>query len=83
MTEEIRVQAIFDKAGGVTILAFSWAGDDFKVLSMGRRWVEDGKHHFLVMTPGEDIFELVFAPKVTRWYMHRSPEDLRAPPAVA
>ena len=70
------VEARFDEDGGLTPLAFQWQGQRLTVASWGRTWTtgEGGerRQHFLVMTAGERMFELVFAPDIRRWWMARA-----------
>lgn len=67
------VEARFDEEGRLTPLAFRWQGQRLAVGSRGRTWITgDGlqqRQHFLVMTAGEAVFELAFAPYTRRWWV--------------
>lgn len=67
----IEVDARFSQDGEVLPLRFTWRGDTYPVDSTGRRWKDDRGHHILVMTLGEQVYELVFVPTETRWYLGR------------
>lgn len=70
------VEARFDEDGRLTPLAFQWQGLRLTVGSWGRTWVTgDGlqqRQHFLVMTAGEAMFELAYAPNTRRWWVRRA-----------
>ncbi len=61
------VEARFAEEGDIALLSFSWQGRALPITSMGRHWEENGAAHFLVMTPGEQIFELTFDRASGRW----------------
>ena len=76
--QSIEVQARFDDQGKIIPLSFTWQGQTYPVEATGRRWQDDSGHHILVMTPGEKVYELVFAPAEMRWYLLQVGLDRRA-----
>ncbi len=54
-------------------VAFAWEGRRYEVADRGRTWVEGDVRCFLVMTPGEQIFELRLLPD-GRWMLARAAE---------
>jgi len=69
--ELIEVTARFDIEGRITPLSFMHTGRNYKIVSTNRRWDSGETRHFLVMTDHERVFELVFVPKLERWYLGR------------
>jgi len=67
MSEPSQVEARFGVDGTVTVLSFTWHGHKRPVVSHGRQWDADDGRHYLVMTTGEQIVELVHAPQGGRW----------------
>ena len=69
------VEARFDEEGRVTPIAFSWQRRDVRISDVGRRWTESrGPHqirHYLVMTPGQDTFELCLDTGAMQWKITR------------
>lgn len=65
------VEARFDEHGGVTPLAFHWRGRRMPVAACGRTWVtgegEARESHYLVMSAGEEVFELVLEHNTLQW----------------
>ena len=81
MSEPTEVEARFGANGKITVLSFTWRERRLPVLSEGRQWgapTGDG-FHFLVMTTGERIFELVYHSVSGLWQVVKAPE----PRAVA
>jgi hypothetical protein len=79
MNEPTVVEARFDAQGQLTVLSFTWHGAKLPVTSTGREWVTEAGRHFLLMTTGERVFELVYAPARGVWYVVRdSGGQLRA-----
>jgi hypothetical protein len=73
MTTPTEVEARFAEDGQVTLLSFTWRGRRQPVASHGRQWrAEDGRH-YLVMTPAEEVFELVFVPLTGLWHIAQAP----------
>lgn len=68
---KIEVTAVFHPDGEIHPLQFTWKGRSFRVQAAGRQWHEEGRQHFLVMTEGEQMFELVFSAVESCWYMGR------------
>jgi len=62
VSDATEVEARFGEDGRITILSFTWRGRKRPVLSHGRQWGTDDGFHFLVMTTGEQIVELVYVP---------------------
>ncbi len=60
--EPSEVEARFGLAGEMTLLTFTWHGSRHAVASQGRQWRAADGWHFVVMAPGERIFELRYAP---------------------
>ena len=75
MTESIPVEARFEQDGSLRPIAFEWQGRRFEIESHGRQWEESGKHHFLVMVSGDQVFELVYLRQGNQWRLKRSPKD--------
>jgi hypothetical protein len=69
MPEATEVEARFGEDGHVTVLTFTWRGRKRPVLSQGRQWGADDGFHFLVMTTGEQIVELVYVPLSGLWHI--------------
>jgi len=69
------VEARFDEEGQVTPITFRWQGREVRISDVGRRWVEPrGPHqlrHYLVMTPGQDTFELCIVTGTLQWKITR------------
>ncbi len=65
----VGVEARFYRDSQVTPLRFSWQGREYQVDSCGRRWKDEAGLHFMVMIPGERVYELIFAPDEMRWYL--------------
>ena len=69
MNEASEVEARFGEDGRVTVLSFTWHGRKRPVVSQGRQWGADDGFHYLVMTTGEQIVELVFVPLNGLWHI--------------
>lgn len=65
------VEARFDEEGRLTPTSFTWQGRVQPISGVGRRWVESEEgqpiHHYLVMAPSQEIFELCFNRQDLRW----------------
>jgi PncC family amidohydrolase len=61
------VEASFEPDGKILPLALTWNGRSLRVTDRGRQWEKDGKRIFLVMTPGDEVWELCFDPAAVRW----------------
>lgn len=68
MTDPAEVEARFGEDGKITVLSFAWRGRRLPVTSMGREWESEERHHFLVMTTNERVFELVYESASARWH---------------
>jgi len=73
--EPVEVAARFGLDGKIVPLNFSWREKSYKITSVGRSWEDEAGRHILVMTPGDRIFELVFTPAESRWYIHPLDSD--------
>ncbi len=73
MSEATEVEARFGIDGQITILSFTWRGRKRPILSDGRQWGADDGFHFLVMTTGEQIVELVYVPLSGLWHIADAP----------
>lgn len=78
VNEPIEVDARFEADGTIQPLAFTWKGKLFPITAQGRRWDSGGQKHFLVMTGGDQAFELAFLPEESRWELLRSPQQFQA-----
>jgi hypothetical protein len=67
MTDPTEVEVRFGEDGKITVLSFTWRGRRLPATSMGREWEAEAGHHFLVMTTGERVFELVYESAGARW----------------
>ena len=69
------VEARFDEEGRVTPTKFRWQGRDVRISDVGRRWMEPcgshQLHHYLVMTPAQDTFELCLDTSTLQWKITR------------
>ena len=69
--ETIEVVARFDQEGNLTPVSFSWQARQYRVESIGRRWEDEAGQHFMVMVPGEQVYELIFITGEMRWRLKR------------
>ncbi len=67
----VEVEARFEQSGHPVPLAFKWQGRWLPVGSIGRTWsTGEGRrtaHHYMVSTPAQGVFELVFEPATLQW----------------
>jgi hypothetical protein len=77
MSEPIPVEARFEPDGRLIPLAFEWQGKRHNIESLGRQWQEGKAHHFLVMAPGNQVFELVYLQGESKWQLNRNPSDFK------
>ncbi len=73
MKEPTSVEARFAEDGRVTVRSFTWRGQRRPVVSQGRQWQAEDGRHCLVMAPGDEVFELVFAPETGAWQVVSQP----------
>jgi hypothetical protein len=73
MPEATEVEARFGEDGRITVLTFTWRGRKRPVVSHGRQWGADDGFHFLVMTTGDQIVELVYVPLSGLWHVAATP----------
>lgn len=71
--DKVEVTARFETDGKITPIRFAWQGRTYLVDSTGRRWQDADGTHILVMVPGGEVVELVFAATELRWYARQSP----------
>jgi len=62
VSEAIAVEARFEADGKVRVLAFERRGRRTIVATTGRQWEADDGRHILVMTPSEEVLELLYRP---------------------
>lgn len=79
MSETIAVEARFEADGTIHPLVFFHQGKRYQVASLGRQWVQGDERHFLVMTPSEQVYELVYHQSEGCWKLQRQPKDFRPP----
>jgi hypothetical protein len=65
--EKIEVTARFGLDGQVYPLRFIWENRTYRIDSIGRQWEADGGVHFLVMTPMNEVYELLYLPVSRMW----------------
>jgi hypothetical protein len=75
LSEVIHVEARFGEDGEIRPLVFVWEEFRFSVLALGRQWQEGDLRHFLVMTSGKQVFEIVYNEEDGSWRMGRSPSE--------
>ena len=72
----VSVEARFDEEGTVTPTAFTWQGRTYPISDVGRQWAETNGphrlHHYLVMTPTEEAFELCLDTSTLQWRIVRA-----------
>jgi hypothetical protein len=74
--KSVEVTARFNTKGEVFPKNFSFQNRNYRIVSTGRTWIKEDNLHFLVMTPSEQIFELIFVPKEILWYIQlRNPSN--------
>lgn len=74
MSEPITVEARFEADGRVRVLAFERRGERSVVANTGRQWETEDGRHILVMTPTEQVYELLYQPAsgASPWLLLRS-----------
>lgn len=77
MSDVIHVEVRFGENGEILPFAFVWEDRRLFVLALGRQWQEGLTRHFLVMTSGEQVFEITFNEEVGSWSMERSPAEFK------
>jgi hypothetical protein len=73
VNEPVPVEVRVSVDGTPQLVAFAWEGRRYEVADRGRTWVEGDARCFLVMTSGEQIFELRLLPD-GRWILARAAE---------
>ena len=69
-----QVEARFVEGGRIRVLSFTWQGRHYAVSSHGRQWDAADGRRLLVMTAGEQVFELVYEAQNGQWHIVRSPD---------
>lgn len=75
MTEPTEVEARFGADGKIMVLSFNWKGRRLPVTGAGRQWNGEDGLHFLVMTAGERVFELVYHATTGVWNVAKALGD--------
>jgi hypothetical protein len=75
--EPVEVTARFDPQGVITPLNIMKDQKTIPVTSVGRRWSDPQGVHILVMVPGEQIYELLFANTQNRWFLSPPGPELK------
>jgi len=75
LSDVIHVEARFRGDDEILPLAFVWEEHRFAILALGRQWQEGPSRHFLVMTSGEQVFEITYNVDEGHWCMGRSPAE--------
>lgn len=71
----IEVSSRVNQAGEQVPFSFTWEGKSYRVDGVGRRWVENGGEHILVMVqPNNQVYELRYEPEGDRWQLVRKHE---------
>jgi hypothetical protein len=73
--EATEVEARFGEDGRITVLSFTWRGRKRPVVGHGRQWGADDGFHFLVMTTGEQVVELLYVPLSGLWHIAATPSQ--------
>jgi hypothetical protein len=72
------VEVRFDEEGHLRPTSFTWQGLVEPIADVGRHWVEEEEgrpiYHVLVMTSGQEVFELCFDPQNLRWQVRQMSE---------
>ncbi len=61
--------------GQVQPLAFVWHGRHYPITGVGRTYTQNDERYFLVMTPGDRVFELRWNLQDNCWFVSRAPES--------
>jgi hypothetical protein len=67
--EPVEVLARFDTQGNIEPISYIWKKSKYNILSVGRRWAVESNIHILVMISEGQVFELIYSPKDTCWYL--------------
>ena len=78
MMKKAEVEAKMGLDGSIRPVAFMWRERLMKVMSWGRQWEKEGRRHFLVMTAGDQVWELRFMPNTMTWSISPKSHALRA-----
>lgn len=69
-TPSAAVEARRGGEGGVEPLSLEWKGRRLPITARGRTWHKEGVDHFLVMTPGDVVWELRYSRASGQWSVH-------------
>jgi hypothetical protein len=69
--EVVEVTARFSPDGKVDPLRLHRKGREVMIESAGRRWTDEAGLHILIMLYGGQVFELLFDPQQTLWYLRQ------------
>ena len=69
------VETRLDAAGDIRPLAFTYEGQRIHIASYGRQWETEGGHHYLVMDPKGNVFELAYCRADNNWNLVRTPNS--------
>ena len=78
MVEPTEVEARFSTDGQIRVLSFTWHGTNLAVASHGRSWGTEDGLHYLVMTPGDRVYELLYEPVKGLWSVVRTWQEMFA-----
>ncbi len=78
LAEKVEVTAVFDKEGSLQPLSFTWNERRFEVSASGRRWEDELGKHVLVMDHADRVYELIFVPTESCWYLSQPGKRQRA-----
>ncbi|MBI4772131.1 MAG: hypothetical protein HY784_17365, partial [Chloroflexi bacterium] len=74
MAEPSAVEARFAPDGKIEVLSFTWQGRRLPATSHGRSWAADDGLHYLLMAPGDRVFELLYQPVRGLWWVVKAPD---------
>jgi len=70
--EAITVTASIDRDGQTNPKSFSWQGQNYVLISVGRQWEADDGRHVLVEAANGDRFEIQLSREDLVWYLRRA-----------
>lgn len=71
LDEPITATGTIDREGQVTLQSFTWQGQQYPVLTMGRQWADEAGRHLLVEAAGGARFELLLRRRDLVWSVQR------------
>ena len=75
VNEPIEVELHIGTDGSVRPGLFTWRGRRYPVTGVGRTYERGDSRYFLVMVPGDRIFELRWHVPDNQWSVSRIPQD--------